>query len=92
MKFAAHIKAMNTLIVEYPESLPDSTRLSRSEFEYTMRLALASKLFELGHLSSGQAAALIPMDRASFLRSLHRMGVAALDWDGDEFVDEIAHA
>jgi predicted HTH domain antitoxin len=83
---------MNTLVVEYPERLPDSARLSRQEFEETMRFALASKLFELGRLSSGQAAALIPMDRVSFLRSLHRMGVAALDWDADEFADEIEHA
>jgi predicted HTH domain antitoxin len=83
---------MNTLIVEYPESLPDSARLSRREFEHTMRFALASKLFELGRLSSGQAAALVPMDRVSFLRSLHRMGVAALDWGGEEFADEVAHS
>jgi hypothetical protein len=41
---------MNTLMVEYPESLPDSARLSRKEFESTMRFALASKLFELGRL------------------------------------------
>jgi predicted HTH domain antitoxin len=83
---------MNTLIVEYAESLPDSVRLSRRELEYTMRLALAAKLFELGRLSSGQAAALIPLDRASFLRGLHQMGVAAVDWDTEEFADEIKHA
>ncbi|MBP7950723.1 MAG: UPF0175 family protein [Verrucomicrobiales bacterium] len=83
---------MNTLVIEYPECLPDSARLSRDEFEHTMRLALASKLFELGRLSSGQAAALIPMDRGTFLRSLHRVGVAAVGWDGDEFADEIEHA
>jgi len=83
---------MNTLLVEYPEGLPDSACLSRQEFEQAMRLALASKLFELGRVSSGQAAALVPTDRYSFLKSLHQMGVAAIGWDADEFSDEIANA
>jgi len=56
-----------------------------------MRFALASKLFELGRLSSGQAAALVPLDRYTFLRSLHQVGVAAVDWDEDEFADEISN-
>jgi len=83
---------MNRLTIEYPESLPDSARLSRREFEETMRFAMAAKLFELGKLSSGQAAQLVPMDRYSFLKSLDRAGVAAIQWDGEEFQDEVAHA
>ncbi len=83
---------MNTLTVAYPETLPDSVRLSRRELEHTMRLALAAKLFELGRLSSGQAAALVPMERSLFLRSLHQMGVSALNWDEEEFADEVRHA
>ncbi len=75
---------MNTLVVEYPESLPDSARLSKPEFEATMRFALASKLFELGRLSSGQAAALVPTDRYAFLRSLYQVGVPAINWDSEE--------
>jgi hypothetical protein len=87
-----HPPAVNTLLVEYPECLPDSARLSRQEFEQAMRFALASKLFELGRISSGQAAALVPTDRYSFLRSLHQVGVPAVDWDGDEFAEEISNA
>ena len=83
---------MNTLSVEYPESLPDIARLSRQEFESTMRFALASKLFELGHLSSGQAASLVPTDCYTFLGSLHQAGVLMIAWDQDEFSDEIANA
>jgi predicted HTH domain antitoxin len=84
--------AVNTLLVEYPECLPDSARLSRQEFEQAMRFALASKLFELGRISSGQAAALVPTDRYSFLKSLHQAGVPAVDWDEEEFAEEISHA
>jgi predicted HTH domain antitoxin len=83
---------MNTLVVEYPENLPDSAALSRQEFEHAMRLALAAKLFELGRLSSGQAAALVPTDRYSFLKTLHQLGVPAVDWNADEFDDEVANA
>jgi predicted HTH domain antitoxin len=57
-----------------------------------MRFALASKLFELGRVSSGQAAALVPTDRYSFLRSLHEVGVPAVAWDADEFAEEISNA
>lgn len=83
---------MNTFTVHYPESLPDSARLSRREFEDTMRFALAAKLFELGRVSSGQAAQLIPMDRYSFLKTLQQAGVAAIQWDVEEFASEVANA
>ncbi len=83
---------MNTLTLNYPESLPDSARLSRREFEETMRFAMAAKLFELGRISSGQAAQLVPMDRYTFLKSLSQAGVAAIQWDSDEFASEVANA
>lgn len=83
---------VNTLVLEYPESLPDAARQTREEFERTMRFALASKLFELGKLSSGQAAALVPMDRYTFLHSLHETGVAAVSWPVTEWEDELSHA
>lgn len=83
---------MNRLVVEYPENLPDSAALSREEFEHTMRWSLAAKLFELGRLSSGQASALVPMDRYSFLRTLHELAVPAVNWSAEEFEDEVANA
>jgi len=43
---------MNTLTLDYTESLPDSARLSRREFEKSMRFAMATKRSELGRISS----------------------------------------
>ena len=83
---------MNTLTLDYPENLPDSARLSRQEFEKAMRFAMAAKLFELGRISSGQAASLVPMSRYSFLKSLGEIGASAIDWDVDEFANEVANA
>jgi predicted HTH domain antitoxin len=84
--------AMNILTLSYPETLPDSARLSRREFEETMRFAMAAKLFELGRVSSGQAAQLVPMDRYTFLKALKQAGVAMIQWDLDEFEDEVSNA
>ena len=83
---------MNTLTLDYPESLPDSARLSRREFEKSMRFAMAAKLFELGQISSGQAAQLVPTDRYTFLKSLSEAGVAAIQWDTEEFANEVENA
>jgi len=46
---------MNTLTLQYPESLPDSARLSRREFEDTMRFAMAAKLFGTSGFLVGSA-------------------------------------
>ena len=47
---------MNTMSISYPESLPEALHLSSTEFEREARLAMAVKLFDVGRLSSGQAA------------------------------------
>lgn len=83
---------MLQLTVNYPDALPDVARVSREEFERDLRFALAAKLFELGRLSSGQAAQLVPIDRYHFIRELHRYRVAAIEWDVEEFEQERRHA
>ena len=83
---------MNTITLNYPESLPDSARLSRREFEKSMRFAMAAKLFEMGRISCGQAAQLVPMDRYTFLKWLIELEVNAIQWDADEFENEVDNA
>ena len=43
-------------------------------------------------LSSGMAAALVGMDRVSFLLRLSDFGVPMIDLDADELAEDIAHA
>ena len=64
-------RAMSSkLEIEYPENLPDVLQTTRARFEQEVKMAMAVKLFEMRRLSSGMAAALVEMDRVSFLLRL----------------------
>ncbi|MFH1147100.1 MAG: UPF0175 family protein [Pseudomonadota bacterium] len=54
---------MRTLTITYPESVPVALSLSAEEFEAEAKMALAAKLFEMGRLTSGQAAELAGISR-----------------------------
>lgn len=75
---------MNSFTITYQDTLPDALQVNRDRFEEEARWAMAVKLFELGRLSSGLAASLIPCDRVTFLLKLADYGVAAIDLDEDE--------
>jgi predicted HTH domain antitoxin len=83
---------MKILEIPYPENLPDVSQLSTVEFERDLKMALASKLFELGRLSSGQAAELAGIPRVAFLKDLSRFQVNALSWNSDEIEQEVENA
>ena len=79
---------MRTLSVEYPETLPAMSNLSPESFEAEARLAMAMKLYEIGRLTSGQAALLAGIPRISFLLSCQRFGTYSVDWDETELEAE----
>jgi predicted HTH domain antitoxin len=76
---------MNRLVIDCPDELLLAVGTNWASFEQEAKFALAAKLYELGRLSSGRAAQLAGVDRVSFLLGLHRVGVAALDLDDEEF-------
>lgn len=78
--------------IDYPDTLPDLLQESAAEFEEEARMAMAVRLFETKRLSSGMAAALVGMDRASFLLRLHEHGVPMIDLDREEVLSDIRNA
>lgn len=80
------------LNINYPENLPDAIGRTREQFEQEAKWAMAIKLFEMKRLSSGQAAALIGIDRVSFLLNLDRYGVAMLDLSEEELLSDMENA
>ena len=79
---------MKTLSIDYPESLLAALNLSSESFEEEARLALAVELYELGRLTSGQAAALADIPRTTFLLDCQRFGSASVKWDREELEAE----
>ena len=75
---------MKTAKFSYPESLPALANLSPDAFEAEARMAMAVKLYELGRLTSGQAALMAGVSRVDFLLSCRQYGVASVNWDDEE--------
>ena len=76
--------------IDLPENVLLATGQSKEEFIREAKFLLALKLFELGRLSSGQAAELCNMQRIDFLLLLGKMGIAIADLDEAEMEREFA--
>jgi len=70
--------------MEVPEAWPAAMGSSPEQFARDARIASAVKLYELGRLSSGQAAHLAGMNRSRFLVTCHEWGVASVTFDAKE--------
>ena len=68
--------ASHALTIEYDNDVLFSLGMSKDDFDREARFLLAAKLYELGKLTSGQAAKLCAMQRVEFLMSLPRIGVS----------------
>lgn len=78
----------NTLTIEYTDDLLFALGVSNQEFSEEARLLLAAKLYELGRISSGQAAHLAKMSRVEFLFSLSRLGVPMSNLKAEDLAAE----
>ena len=65
----------HTLTIEYQDDLLFRLGINREQFSAEARFLLAAKLYELGRLSSGEAARLAGKERVEFLFALAQIGV-----------------
>jgi predicted HTH domain antitoxin len=80
---------MHSLTIEYGDDILFSAGMPRSEFDAEARLLLAGKLYELGRLSSGQAAKLCGKGRVDFLLSLPRVGISVSNLRPEDAASEV---
>ena len=65
--------------------IPDTLEVS----EWEVNMIVASKLFELGKLSSGQAAQMVGLSKRSFLEMLGKFDVSVFGYTADELREDL---
>ena len=83
---------MSRITFECPDDILRSLSETPEHFADECRLLIAAKLFELGHLSSGQAARLAGLERVSFLDALKCYKVSAINLSSEVLAQDLSHA
>ena len=83
---------MKTLTLQVSEALLVQSGSSEAALTREAQWQLALRFFELGRLTSGQAAEMCGFNRVDFLLAASQAGVAVADLDGDELKREIEDA
>ncbi len=79
----------HSLVIEYGDEVLLTSGLTKEAFDLEARLLLAGKLYELGKLTSGQAAKLCGKKRVDFLLSLPRIGISISNLKPEDAASEI---
>jgi len=66
-------------------TLPEGITISETE----VKMILAAKLFDMGELSSGQAAKMVGISRREFLETVGKYGVSIFQYDADELREDL---
>jgi predicted HTH domain antitoxin len=80
---------MKQITLEYPDDLELAVLTTEEELQAQIRLMAALKMFELGKLSSGKAAALAGMSRVAFLEQCGMYGVSIFNYSPEELENEL---
>ncbi len=84
--------AQNVLTIEYSDDLVQRSGIPKDSFAEEARFLLAAKLYELGRLSSGEAATMARMGRVNFLLSLSKIGIPMSNLRSEDLATDIEFA
>ncbi len=82
----------NSLTIKYTDELLFALGISDKQFSEDAKFLLAAKLYELGRISSGQAARLAEKSRVEFLFSLSQIGVPLNNLKTEDLENELNFA
>ncbi len=68
--------------------IPDSLKMN----DFELKMMIASKLFEDGKLSSGQAAEIVGISKRSFIELIGKYNVSLFGYDYDELEEDLKNA
>lgn len=68
--------------------IPDSLEIN----DFELKMLIASKLFEDGKLSSGQAAEIVGISKKAFVELLGKYNVSLFGYDYDELEEDLKNA
>ena len=68
--------------------IPDSLKIS----DFEVKMMIASKLFEDGRLSSGQAAEIVGISKRSFIELIGKYNVSLFGYDYEELEEDLENA
>jgi predicted HTH domain antitoxin len=83
---------MRVLEIPYPDDLPAAMGQSPLLFERQIKLLVAARMYELGHISSGRAAELAGISRFEFLEALGQYRISAFNYSLADLEREIGEA
>jgi predicted HTH domain antitoxin len=81
---------MRKSTMAYPEDFELAVQTTEEELDALIRLMAALKMFELGKLSSGNAAKLAGMSRVEFLEACGRYNISAFNYSPEELEAELS--